>query len=419
MAVSAINSTITTPSFFSHPVVRTVSADIVAGQIIATVIVIAFVAIFLLREWISQNARPGIFDDADPVPGQDDPVPAVPPAPPANVVPHPPALRLRDAINPAPVPLPPDYPNGHPLDVPNGKNRGEPLHAYRFNSDKDTQLVETDDGENHPNLRRRHSWNGLEGTRLDHGQPTYISPEEFVRREKAAMRARSSGSGTLTSFSNTSNNDVLIAVELGVSSSLPSEKALQKAPNRPPLFSTALLPPDSAASLSRFNEGIGASPPASPSLATYRAPEELEAGPSHSSDYFQQDDDDDDIEYDEYNLYFHKPEDSRLAAQGEEHDEPVQHADNVQIPALNPRAEHEEDHAMPELEQWTDEEFDEPEEDDNPIVEFGGAMDEEDREEVVDLLDRVPDAEEMAALEDDEIEAGIEDDMEGALEGRS
>lgn len=186
--------------------VRTVSADIVAGQIIATVIVIAFVAIFLLREWISQNARPGIFDDADPVPGQDDiPVPVVPAAPLANDAPHPPALRPRDArdpINPAQVQDPPDYLNGRPLGVPNGKNRAEPLHPYRFISDKDkdTQLAETDDAGSHPSLRRRHSWNGLEGTRLDHEQPTYVSPEEFVRREKAAMHARSSGSGALTSF---------------------------------------------------------------------------------------------------------------------------------------------------------------------------------------------------------------------------
>ena len=52
-------------SLLSHPVVVSVSADIVSGQIIATVIVVAFVAIFLLREWISQNARPGVFDDAD------------------------------------------------------------------------------------------------------------------------------------------------------------------------------------------------------------------------------------------------------------------------------------------------------------------------------------------------------------------
>ena len=55
-------------SLLSHPVVASVSADIVSGQIIATVIVVAFVAVFLLREWISQNARPGVFDEAPELP---------------------------------------------------------------------------------------------------------------------------------------------------------------------------------------------------------------------------------------------------------------------------------------------------------------------------------------------------------------
>ncbi|KAI9440783.1 hypothetical protein H4582DRAFT_2110852 [Lactarius indigo] len=40
--------------------------DIFTGQIIATLIVLVFIAVFLLREWISQNARPGIFEEGDP-----------------------------------------------------------------------------------------------------------------------------------------------------------------------------------------------------------------------------------------------------------------------------------------------------------------------------------------------------------------
>ncbi|KAI0048750.1 hypothetical protein FA95DRAFT_1007728 [Auriscalpium vulgare] len=49
----------------SHPVLRSVSADIFTGQIIAALIILAFIAVFLLREWISQNARPGVFEDAE------------------------------------------------------------------------------------------------------------------------------------------------------------------------------------------------------------------------------------------------------------------------------------------------------------------------------------------------------------------
>jgi hypothetical protein len=58
-----------TPSLstlFAHPLLHTVSADIFTGQIIATLIVLVFIAVFLLREWISQNARPGIFEEGDP-----------------------------------------------------------------------------------------------------------------------------------------------------------------------------------------------------------------------------------------------------------------------------------------------------------------------------------------------------------------
>ncbi|THU75229.1 hypothetical protein K435DRAFT_916043, partial [Dendrothele bispora CBS 962.96] len=48
-------------------------ADIFTGQIIASLIVITFVAIFLLREWIAQNARPGVFDDNEDVPAANAP----------------------------------------------------------------------------------------------------------------------------------------------------------------------------------------------------------------------------------------------------------------------------------------------------------------------------------------------------------
>ncbi|GBE86611.1 hypothetical protein SCP_0904900 [Sparassis crispa] len=63
-------------SLLSHPVVRAVSSDIVAGQIVASMIVLVFVAVFLLREWISQNARPGVFEDAEGI--DEPPQPAVP-----------------------------------------------------------------------------------------------------------------------------------------------------------------------------------------------------------------------------------------------------------------------------------------------------------------------------------------------------
>ncbi|KAF8872840.1 hypothetical protein CPB84DRAFT_1818035 [Gymnopilus junonius] len=60
----------------THPLWLALSADIFAGQIIASLIVLTFVAIFLLREWISQNARPGVFEEEEAPPQ----VPAAAPA---------------------------------------------------------------------------------------------------------------------------------------------------------------------------------------------------------------------------------------------------------------------------------------------------------------------------------------------------
>lgn len=81
----------------NRPFWSMLSADIFAGQIIASLIVLIFVAIFLLREWISQNARPGVFEDED---GG-----AIPPAPQLGDLP---AVAVEEPVN---VPIPDE--NGH------------------------------------------------------------------------------------------------------------------------------------------------------------------------------------------------------------------------------------------------------------------------------------------------------------------
>ncbi|KAJ6580947.1 hypothetical protein B0H19DRAFT_1112979 [Mycena capillaripes] len=77
----------------TNPLWLSLSSDIFTGQIIASLVVLTFVAVFLLREWISQNARPGVFEDEDPEPL---PAPLPPPQPqllepprPFPVPPHP------------------------------------------------------------------------------------------------------------------------------------------------------------------------------------------------------------------------------------------------------------------------------------------------------------------------------------------
>lgn len=47
----------------SYPVWRALSSDIFTGQLIATMIILIFLGVFLLREWIMQNARPDVFED--------------------------------------------------------------------------------------------------------------------------------------------------------------------------------------------------------------------------------------------------------------------------------------------------------------------------------------------------------------------
>ena len=91
----------------AHPLWLSLSADIFTGQMIASLIVLTFIAVFLLREWISQNARPGVFEDEEALP--DEP-PAVEPL---NPPPVPEAPVQQDQVaaqpqpqTPTPIPLP-------------------------------------------------------------------------------------------------------------------------------------------------------------------------------------------------------------------------------------------------------------------------------------------------------------------------
>lgn len=71
----------------NHAAWSSISTDILAGQLIAAMIVLIFVSVFLLREWIGQNARPGLFEEEDFVPPEEPPPPAPPEPVPARL-PH-------------------------------------------------------------------------------------------------------------------------------------------------------------------------------------------------------------------------------------------------------------------------------------------------------------------------------------------
>ena len=133
-------------SFLSHPVVRSISSDIVSGQIIASAIVLAFVAIFLLREWIMQNARPGVFEDAEVAPA--DVLQGQPPLPVAVPV----EIRAEEPPQPIPTLVPPAA-NGHavqeievnhrpPIDEDESQSRSRKARRVGGRDDDDPYLRE-------------------------------------------------------------------------------------------------------------------------------------------------------------------------------------------------------------------------------------------------------------------------------------
>ncbi|KAI1796687.1 hypothetical protein LXA43DRAFT_986618 [Ganoderma leucocontextum] len=117
------------PSLFAHPLYRAISSDIFAGQIIASIIVLTFVAIFLLREWITQNARPGVFEDGDA--GVDPAADALPP-PPELPPPQPPAHLAPPALPRPPSPPPIVAEPGHEQAIPIRDDRYVPRDDLPF-----------------------------------------------------------------------------------------------------------------------------------------------------------------------------------------------------------------------------------------------------------------------------------------------
>ena len=117
----------------AHPLWLSLSADIFTGQMIASLIVLTFVAVFLLREWISQNARPGVFEDEEALP--DEP-PAIEPLNPPPV-PEAPVQQDQVAAQPQPqapilAPLP-----QHQLDTTQPVNTPQNQQAGPIDIDPD------------------------------------------------------------------------------------------------------------------------------------------------------------------------------------------------------------------------------------------------------------------------------------------
>lgn len=139
----------------TRPFWQSLSADIFAGQIIASLIVLTFVAVFLLREWISQNARPGVFEEEDLV---------VPP--PMNAPVLEPIAVVQDLVEPdgrfnpaAPFPMGRDFAAG----------REEARRQARFMRARRGGMVQNGQLERLP--RRQNN--------LERGQPLRVLPVPF------------------------------------------------------------------------------------------------------------------------------------------------------------------------------------------------------------------------------------------------
>ncbi len=445
----------------------------------------AFVAIFLLREWITQNARPGVFDEAEappegavqvipepviPIAPAVAPVPALPPPPPAPapapapvgriwerparpILPAPPRdairdieakrhLRERAAVRWA---LADPGSDDEPAEGPEAKGKDRQLNdGFAF------------DGPS-TGVKRRHSWNdGYEWTPTPSRSPSFSSATKRPKRDESMPESEESSAvedreaelsakvepvpddwkldfsswDPLASSSQNQNAPVTKKEEEILPPPTPG-----KSSSRPPLFSTALFTPAEPGSPPQIlpQPSRGNTPLASPHLATYRAPEEFEAGPSNLG-YFQdhraeeqveeeESKQTDGINEEEWETYFREatPEEAAQVARKEEEANAPQDVEENE-------GEVDVDVEMPALQQWTDEEEDgeEDEEEDGPdaVVDFEAPApdvpDENDdrleevREEVMPVANG-PDAEALDL--NDELEGGMEDDMEGALEG--
>ncbi|KAJ7623737.1 hypothetical protein FB45DRAFT_1089571, partial [Roridomyces roridus] len=429
----------------NHPLWSSLSSDIFTGQIIASLVVLTFVAVFLLREWISQNARPGVFEDEDldPMPAQLPPVPLPPPPPqqllePPPVVVHPNpnvndrialAQRQRDAMRAldamragAPEPTRPIRKRRYDL------KRKEPEEEARVASGSrptaPDRLLLGDDADFKFTFRSTTRL-PLRVTRSASEPPFRSdSPNPDDREGSEPAHDAPSRTSSLQNLSSSSSSESLSAAK-------PNRR------RRPPLPSTRLTE-------SNPSTPAMSSPPTplvSPSVVTYRAPEELgpEAGPSRwNGDYFDHqegpstykgkgkarvetsDDEDTDMES-EHARYFADLEDGNGSAKenddgmpkllalsdSEEEEEDEEEEEGLGSPGIGFDQE-DVDGDLDEEEEEEDEDEDEIPEDANGGVRF-------DADAPIWQAIQIED-EEVAEVADGEMDGNVEDDMEGAME---
>lgn len=268
--------------FTRHPAWLAFWSDIFTGQIIASVIILSFIALFLLREWISQNARPGILEDEDDdiirvaLNGEAPAAPQLPLVPELEPVQAPEVAQLvPDVLAPA-QPIPQEPHIIPTINTPPAQGSGTPEHA----------LVARLDAMH--DLPTPHSGALDSGSDTDpatsNDQPRTLEEDTHSMQDAPAPRHRSTSdpqpapahlrSGLSLGLAGPSN---------GVQWSQPNTPYSELTPPRRPSLPSVTLPSPAleAAGGSRLR-----SPLESPHLATYRAPEEIQGESARLADYF-------------------------------------------------------------------------------------------------------------------------------------
>ena len=213
-------------------------------------------------------------------------------------------------------------------------------------------------------------------------------------------------------------------------------------PNRPPLLPTASLPvveslPMAFASSRSQNTSQTALP--SPSLALYRAPEELEAGPSriitsssdqHGSTPESLDSDEEDVHMEaEHTTYFRDPNETRAGADKDDDGFEVENYSGFESEdeteeedATEPHEEDEEDEEQEENVEFVEDPDWEAEEDQQLVrPEAGAPVDGNGQPQAQAQAQPQlqPEGGDVPIQPDvnDELEGNVEDDLEGAMEG--
>ncbi|KAJ3818347.1 hypothetical protein F5880DRAFT_1491547 [Lentinula raphanica] len=269
-----------------HPAWISLSADVFSGQIIAALIVITFVAIFFLREWIAQNARPGQFDDEDENAILQVPPVAEPVLPPAPVVPRRPAA-------PRHVPRPGVQRMDVNARLALAHRQFEAVKALDSMKDRDLRFLSEEEKKERELQAQRNGQSSVSFAPLRSDE--FDEEFDLVVNAKARRRRLGKGKGKEREDKDGEEEmfvEILRAERLKrrnlapppsfviLNSSSNASTSLPGTPiRRPPLPTTLPSSPGAGPSSSSVK-----TPLASPSLATYRAPEELEEQPADDGD---------------------------------------------------------------------------------------------------------------------------------------